>query len=100
MTCRNPCEKIHLFAGLLEGKKEKEEGVGVEFTSYLKKLRDLSEYSRDLLMRLQRFHSLENRMNDFTVGNLEEMIKAALARLGIPEILPDLSQLRVQEVRG
>jgi len=97
---QEPLRKIHLFAGLLEGKKEKEEGVGVEFTSYLKKLRDLSEYSRDLLMRLQRFHSLENRMNDFTVGNLEEMIKAALARLGIPEILPDLSQLRVQEVRG
>lgn len=97
---QEPLRKIHLFAGLLEGKKQKEEGVGVEFTSYLKKLRDLSEYSRDLLKRLQRFHSLESRMNDFTVGNLEEMINAALARLGIPEILPDLSQLRAQEVRG
>ncbi len=96
---QEPLRKIQLFAGLLEGKTEKE-GVGEEFGAHLKKLQGLSEYSRDLLMRLQRYHSLERRMNNFTTGNLEEMIQAAISKLSIPEIQPDLTQLMVKNVRG
>ena len=96
---QEPLRKIQLFAGLLEGKTVKE-GVGKEFGSYLKKLQGLSEYSRDLLMRLQRYHSLENRMNEFTIGNLEEMTHAATSKLNIPEIQPVLTHLGVKEVRG
>ncbi|WP_222942440.1 sensor histidine kinase [Arenibacter arenosicollis] len=96
---QEPLRKIQLFAGLLEGKTEKE-GVGEEFGSYLKKLQGLSEYSRDLLMRLQHYHSLESRINNFTTGNLEEMIQAAISKLSIPEIQPDLTHLRVKDVRG
>ena len=96
---QEPLRKMQLFAGLLEDKIEKEQ-VGEEFGFYLKKLQGLSEYSRDLLKRLQRYHSLERRMNDFTTGNLEEMIQEVLSTLNIPEIQPDLTELRVKEVRG
>lgn len=96
---QEPLRKIHLFAGLLEGKTEKE-GIGEEFISYLKKLQGLSGYSRDLLMRLQRYHSLESRMNDFTKGNLDEMIQTAISSLNIPQIQPDLTNLRIKEIRG
>lgn len=96
---QEPLRKIQFFASLLEGKIE-EEGVGEEFGSYLEKLQGLSEYSRDLLVRLQRYHSLEERMNGFTLGNMEEMVQEAIAGLNIPEIKPVLTELRVKEVRG
>jgi len=96
---QEPLRKIQFFASLLEGQIEKE-GVGEEFGSYLEKLQGLSEYSRDLLIRLQRYHSLEERMNGFTLGNMEEMVQEAIARLNIPEIQPVLTELRVKEVRG
>ncbi|GGW50762.1 hypothetical protein GCM10007383_38090 [Arenibacter certesii] len=96
---QEPLRKIQLFAGILEGKTEKKKD-GEKFSFYLNKLQDLSLYSRDLLMKLQRYHSLEKRMNKFTSGNLEEMIQAAVSKLNIPEIQPDFSKLRVKEVRG
>ncbi len=96
---QEPLRKMQLFAGLLEDKIEKDQ-VGEEFGFYLKKLQGLSEYSRDLLTRLQRYHSLERRMNDFTTGNLEEMIKSAITTLNIPKIQPDVSGLKVKEIRA
>lgn len=96
---QEPLRKIHLFAGLLESKTEKQ-SLGPEFVHYVQKVQDLSEYSRNLLKRLQHFYSLESRMHPYTAGNLEEIINAAVSSLGIPEIQPDISQLKATEVRG
>ncbi|WP_158285072.1 ATP-binding protein [Arenibacter aquaticus] len=96
---QEPLRKIHLFAGLLEGRTENE-GFDPKLRSYLHKLLDLSEYAQELMARLQRYHSLEDRINESTTGNLSAMIHSALIKLNNPGIAPDLSGLRAVEVYG
>lgn len=96
---QEPLRKIHLFAGLLEGKTEKD-GFNPKLRSYLHKLLDLSEYAQELMARLQRYHSLEDRINESTTANLPAMIHSALDKLNISEIVPDLSGLRAVDVFG
>lgn len=96
---QEPLRKIHLFAGLLEGRTEND-GFDPKLRSYLQKLLDLSEYAQELMARLQRYHSLEDRINESTTGNLPAMIHSALIKLNNSGIAPDLSGLRAVEVFG
>ncbi|MEB8330727.1 ATP-binding protein [Flavobacteriaceae bacterium KMM 6897] len=96
---QEPLRKIGLFTGLLEGKSENDE-LDSQIKFYLQKLSDLSGEARGLLAKLQRFHSLEDRMNKSTKGNLEDMIHSALERINNLKIKPDLSQLKVKKVYG
>jgi len=96
---QEPLRKIHLFAGLLEGRTDNY-GFDPKLRSYLQKLLDLSEYAQELMARLQRYHSLEDRINKSTIGHLPAMIHSALIKLNNPGIAPDLSGLRAVEVFG
>lgn len=96
---QEPLRKIHLFAGLLEGRTEND-GFDPKLRSYLHKLLDLSEYAQELMAKLQRYHSLEDRINESTTGNLLAMIHSALIKLNNSGIAPDLSGLREVEVFG
>ncbi|MDC6351309.1 ATP-binding protein [Zeaxanthinibacter sp. PT1] len=96
---QEPMRKVRLFAGLLEGKTSKEE-LNPEMQTYLAKLLGLSEYAHELIARLQNFHSLEERMTNAAVGNLEEMIGAAISRIGNEDLMPDLGGLKEKRVYG
>ncbi|WP_354619084.1 ATP-binding protein [Sediminicola luteus] len=96
---QEPLRKMILFAGLLEDKSEKD-GLDPKLKFYLHKLSGLSEDARVLLIKLQRFHSLENRMKQGSKGNLEDIFESALERINNSEIKPDLSQLKVKKVYG
>ncbi|MEJ1222382.1 sensor histidine kinase [Sediminicola sp. 1XM1-17] len=96
---QEPLRKIVLFAGLLEAKYQNNE-LDSQLNSYLCKLSDISEKARSLLIKLQNFHSLEDRMNKNTKGDLEVMIENALERINNKKIKPDLSRLKAKEVYG
>lgn len=96
---QEPLRKIVLFAGLLEVKYEKNE-LDSQLKSYLQKLSDISVKARGLLIKLQSFHSLEDRLNENSTGNLKDIIKNALECIDKDKIKPDISQLKAKEVYG
>tara|TARA_R110002051_G_scaffold53598_1_gene100950 strand:+ start:316 stop:1470 length:1155 start_codon:yes stop_codon:yes gene_type:complete len=96
---QEPLRKIGLFTGLLESKSEIEK-LDIQINFYLEKISGLSEDARELLVKLQGFHSLEDRMNESTMGDLEDMIKSILESFNNRELNPDLSKLKVKKVHG
>ncbi|MGY8913735.1 MAG: hypothetical protein ACKVJF_01450, partial [Flavobacteriales bacterium] len=96
---QEPLRKMVLFAGLLEDKSGID-NLDLKLKLYLQRLSGLSEQARELLVKLQRFHSLEDRMDNSTKGNLVDIIESALVRLNNSNIKPDLSQLKIKKVYG
>jgi len=95
---QEPLRKLQVFSSRLQEKNTHE----IDFNSllYLDRIYNISQYTHQLLIRLQKYHSLKISANDYTTESLTSVFYSAISKLDLQNLTPDFDKLQVKEIYG
>jgi len=95
---QEPLRKLQVFSSRLLEKDTRK--VDSNSLLYLNRIYYVSQYTHQLLIGLQKYHSLKVSSREYTTESLTSIINSVLSKLELESIVPDFDKLQVKEIYG